>query len=80
MLLLKTKEIQKGSSILLLSQLFLIPLEITPTVKLGGVSLGATQQPARTKSCHMGKICMEKTLELAPFNIFNDRDSTDAEA
>ena len=31
----QTKEIQKGSSILLLSQLFLMPLEITPTVKLG---------------------------------------------
>ena len=31
----QTKEIQKGSSILLLSQLFLMPLEITPTVTLG---------------------------------------------
>ena len=63
MLLLKTKEIKKGTrlSVMLLSQLFPMPLEVTATVKLGGVSLRAIQQPTNTKSCHMRKICMEKS-------------------
>ena len=45
-----------------------------------GVSLRVTQQPTRTKSCHMEKICKEKKLELALIHIVNGRDSTDAVA
>ena len=45
-----------------------------------GVSLRVTQQPTKTKSCHMEKICKEKKLELALIHIVNGRDSTDAVA
>ena len=56
-----SKAIQTFDSILPISQLFPMPLEITPTVKLGGVSLRAIQQPTSTRSCHIEKICMEKS-------------------
>ena len=76
----QTKEIQKGSSILLLSQLFLMAFGDHSNCETRGVSLRVTQQPTRTKSCHMETICKEKKLELALINIFNGRDSTDAVA
>ena len=56
-----SRGIQTFYSILPLNQLFPMPLEITPTVKPGGVSLRAIQQPTSTRSCHMEKICMEKS-------------------
>ena len=64
LLLLKTKEIQKGSR-LLLSQLFPTPLEINPTVKLAGVNLKATQQPTNTKRAAIWKRPAWKKIGLS---------------